>query len=174
MNGFLPIKPDSHLLEVVDLLVRRGVRDLCKVNMEALGVLGTVSISGAGRSNGFLVVFGRVSLRKVEVLANTEIDEYLLVCVITSPSRVKIVKRYTSVSLEVCKVDEVQASAYHLGDVWVRRSTGDYPEKNALHVLELRPRPLRNRRYPVLEVTKAWVTRHGLEPFVDLLLPIGY
>ena len=74
------LKPQSHLFHVI-AFVAGTVGVLSVVNVQALGVLCVVSVSTAKRSDRRYVVHKRVNLWHIEVIAYTQLNENILMCV---------------------------------------------------------------------------------------------
>ena len=71
-NLLIPLKPEGHLGKLV-LAVCSGICIFCQINVETLGVLGIVPISGAEEFDGQGVVEKGMELRKVEVRPDLEV-----------------------------------------------------------------------------------------------------
>jgi len=116
------------------------------------------------------VMLHRMDLGNIEMSPDLLFDELVLGCVKAVPCIFEPLKGVVSVGLEVGVVDEVEDSASRLYNFWVSR-IGDDTKKHLLHVLVLGSSPLRNERYPFLEMTKAWVSGHRSKTLIDLVFP---
>jgi len=141
-----------------------------EVDMEPLGRLCIESIRRPVRTNHMDVMLHCVDLGNVEMSPDLLLDEFILGCVKAVPCTFEPLEGVVSVGFEVGVVDEVEDSASCLYNFWVS-CIGDDTEEHLLHVLVLIPSPLRNERYPFLEMTKAWVSGHCSKTSIDFVFP---
>ena len=114
------------------------------------------------------IVLHRVNLGNVEVCPDLLLDELVLVCVKMIPCIFEPSEGMVGVGLEVSIVNEVKNGAGCLYDFQLS-CVGNNAKKNRLHVLVLVSSPLRDERYPFLEMMKARVSGHHLKTSVDLV-----
>ena len=73
------LEPHGHLRKFV-FVISCAIRILCKVDMKALRVLCVIVVARPKEFDGVAIMIERVKLWEVEVVTNSEIDEYGLVC----------------------------------------------------------------------------------------------
>jgi len=141
-----------------------------KVDMEVFGCFSVEPVCCSVRANHMSIMLHCVDLGDVEVGSDLLLDELVLVCVKVVPCIFKLSEGMVGMGLEVSVVYEVKDSTSCPYNLWVC-CVGDDTKEDLLHILILVSGPLRDKRYPLLEMVEAWVAGHRLETPVNLVFP---
>ena len=120
-------------------------------------------------SDGADIVFHCMYFRDVKVLSDVRVNKNMFVGMEAGKGIVQVCKGRTGMWGVLSKVYEVQNSSGSIECIWWY-CAWDEANKDLLHILELRPRPLGNGWNAFFEVSDARVTRHWFEVMISFQL----